>query len=495
MKSTNVIVTALFAFAASTAGAHAAGSPVQLGPHLKPCAQGKSKLASLCGTFGVYENRNAHSGRIIPLQVVVVKAVHPSHRAITWIEGGPGASAVADAPYVADGLFEKEIRALHGTYDMLFVDARGTGGSNATQCNVAPANDPASYFAQLWPDKLLAACRAAYVKHADPNFYNTNAAVDDLDAVRAALGYPKLVLDGGSYGTFEALVYMRRHPGSVESALLDGVDPPHFDALPGAPDGAQNALRDLIVKCRTNALCRSRFPRFAEHFQALLGRFRHGFLAVTLKNKHLARARTVQLSKEVFVDHLRQAMYAPDSAAYIPYVIERAYNGDTAPLASIMDIVARGFAGDLDMATNLSYMCADAMPFLDPARVKSAAQDSFAGDLRIRAEQHACKIWNVQAMPASFNDPVRSDVPTLLMNGTDDPATPIASARAELPYLSNAKLLVVRGAGHGVESACTDRVAVAFLRARSVRGLNVTRCSATFKLPPFMSSTKGLPDF
>ncbi len=481
--------------AALAPAAHAAGNAAGLGLHLKPCTQGRHREPALCGTFGVYENRAAHRGRIIHLNLVLVKAAHPTHHAITWIEGGPGAAAVPDAPFITDGLFEKEMHALHGTYDMLFVDSRGMGGSNATHCDVAPASNPAAYFAQLWPDKLLSACHAAYLARANPNYYNTNNAVDDLNDVRAALGYPKLVLDGGSYGTFEALVYMRRHPETVESALLDGVDPPHFDALPGAPDGAQNAINDLIVKCRKDASCNAHFPHFAQNFQALIARFNNGSVPVRLKNKHLKKPQTIELAKEVFVDHLRQAMYSPDIAAYIPYVVEQAHNGNTAPLATMIDTTARVFSGELDMATNLSYMCADAMPFLDPATVQAAASHSFAADLRIRAEQHACTIWAVSPMPSSFNDPVRSSVPTLLMNGTDDPATPIASAQAELHYLSNAKLLVVRGAGHGVESPCTDRVAIAFLRARSVRGLDVNRCTATFTQPKFATSMKDWPAF
>jgi pimeloyl-ACP methyl ester carboxylesterase len=487
-------VSALLLFGAAFGVQPVAAAP-QLGLHLAPCKIGKLKQPAECGTFGAYENRAARAGRIIALRLVVIRAVHPTHHAITWIEGGPGGSAVADAPFVAAGLFVKEMRALNGTYDMVFVDSRGTGESNATGCDVAPAKDPGAYFAQLWPDNLLRACHAAYSKRADPNFYNTNNTVDDLNDVRAALGYPKLILDGGSYGTFESLVYMRRHPESVESAVLDGVDPPHFEALPGSPDGAQLALDDLVVKCRTDALCNAHFPQFAQHFSALVARFDGGPLPVRLKNAHLKKFVTVKLSKQVFVDHLRQAMYDPMSASYIPYVVEQAYRGDTAPLATMIDTVARGFASGLDFGTNLSYMCADAMPFLDPATVQAAAAHSFAGDLRIRAEQHACSIWKVRPMPISFNDPVRSDAPTLMLNGTDDPATPIASAKAQLPYLTNAKLLVVRGAGHGVEDACTDRVVIAFLRAGSLQGINVDGCTATFTVPKFATSMKGWPQF
>ena len=96
-------------------------------------------------------------------------------------------------------------------------------------------------------------------------------------------------------------------------------------------------------------------------------------------------------------------------------------------------------------------------------------------------------------MPAAFNQPVVSDLPILMIDGSDDPATPAKYAQAALPYLHDAKLVIVKGAGHVTETACTDKLVVQFVHARSAAGLNVNRCTSAFTMPPFATSLKGLP--
>ncbi len=47
--------------------------------------------------------------------------------------------------------------------------------------------------------------------------------MDDIDEVSAALGYDKINLFGGSYGTRAAMIYLRQHPKHVRTATLQGV--------------------------------------------------------------------------------------------------------------------------------------------------------------------------------------------------------------------------------------------------------------------------------
>jgi pimeloyl-ACP methyl ester carboxylesterase len=97
-------------------------------------------------------------------------------------------------------------------------------------------------------------------------------------------------------------------------------------------------------------------------------------------------------------------------------------------------------------------------------------------------------------MPPSFNAIVRSDVPTLVISGTDDPATPPQYVARQMPYLTNAKQVLVRGAGHATETPCTDRLITAFVRAGTAQGLDVSRCSAAFDPPRFATSMAGWPE-
>ncbi len=172
-----------------------------------------------------------------------------------------------------------------------------------------------------------------------------------------------------------------------------------------------------------------------------------------------------------------------------------ACHADYGPLGQVLNVMSGGLAGALDYGAFLSYTCADEMPFIAEGDVKAAAAHSFAADLRFRAQQHACSIWNVRPTPPRFNDVVRSDVPILMITGSDDPTTPPRYAAEELPYLPNAEQVLVRGAGHTTELPCTDRLIVQFVRAGSAKGLEVSRCRAAFTPPHFDTSMAGWPEF
>ncbi len=461
-----------------------------LGLHAHPCTEGKAHVPALCGTLGVYENRATRSGRIIPIAFVLLKAKHPSGHVIYFNGGGPGEVTVRFAPFIADGLFQKELSTLRDRYDILLMDNRGMGESHGFNCNPQMYASQGSYFLELWPSSELGACRRRLLATTDLSAYTTDNAMDDLDDMRAALGYKKIVLDGDSYGTFDSFIYMRRHPEHVESAVLDGVAPPSFLIVPlEDAGGAQLAMDSIIAACKADSACNAHFPQLAAHFAAVAKRFDAGpvtMRVMDLKRKHLV---TLQLSKQVFADRLRQLMYGPGD--YVPYIIEAAYRGDYVPLGMMVDDVTLGFGDALDFAVNLSYTCAEQVPFITEADIARTSAGSFLGDARVRAQQRACALWNVPALPASFNTPVRSNAPILMISGSADPASPAQYATAALPYLPNARRAMVRGAGHVAETDCTDALKVAFVRAGSAKDLAIDSCTNAFKRPAFKASMKG----
>ena len=135
---------------------------------------------------------------------------------------------------------------------------------------------------------------------------------------------------------------------------------------------------------------------------------------------------------------------------------------------------------------NLSVTCAEDIPFITEADVTRYSAGTFEGDARVRAQQRACKIWNVDPAPASFVEPVRSDAPILMISGSDDPASPPQYARQAIAYLPNARIMLVPGASHDSDlPPCVDTTIVAFVRARSAAGLDLTKCAAKYRRPPF----------
>ena len=468
----------------SPAPLDSAASPVPL--TTSPCRIGQTRQPAICGTLTVFEDREAGAGRTIGIRFIVVEAKHPSHRAIAFNPGGPGASATAMAADFADAT-SGAIATLRDRYDLLFVDNRGTGQSAPQNCDFAPAAHPELYFRQLWPDTLVQSCHDRLAARANLSLYSTSVASDDLNDVRAALGYPKLALFGGSYGTRFYLDFARRHPDSVESVVLEGVAPPHFDIIPlTMARGAQTAIDGLEAACRQDPTCSAHFPHFAEHFGAVVQRFDSGPVTLDVRNPVTHRSQKVQLTKEVFVEAIRHQMYFPAGAAYIPVTIERAYHGNYLPLGEMVSQMSLLFANIQADGLNLSVTCAEDIPFITEADVTRDSTGTFEGDLRVRAQQRACKFWNVDPVPAAFVDPVRSDAPILMISGSDDPATPPEYARAALAYLPHARMMLVPGASHDSDlPPCVDEATVAFVRAGSAEGLNLSRCAAAYRRPSF----------
>ena len=289
---------------------------------------------------------------MIPIHFVVIPAKNAAAKEpIFGIAGGPGQSAIDTFQAFLPG--PSALAEAHVDHDIVFVDQRGVGRSNALDCNIYPTD--VSTYTFLFPPDVLRACRARLATRADLNAYGSDAAADDLDAVRARLGYRKIVLVGGSYGTTESLVYIRRHGESVRAALLEGVAPPWLLLPLPFPRGAQKALDDLEASCGADRLCSTHFPHFAREFDEVLARSKSGGIPVS---------GGYRISFQVFADRMRQTMYGSYGASYLPYIIHHAATGDTAPLAKLVALVSHGIPGSVAMGMNLSVTCSESLAFI-----------------------------------------------------------------------------------------------------------------------------------
>jgi pimeloyl-ACP methyl ester carboxylesterase len=73
------------------------------------------------------------------------------------------------------------------------------------------------------PAATVAACARSIGENR--RYYSTSVTVADIDQLRAALGVPRLTLDGVSYGTYVAERYALAHPSHVARMVLDSVVP------------------------------------------------------------------------------------------------------------------------------------------------------------------------------------------------------------------------------------------------------------------------------
>ena len=467
--------------------AAAASTPAENAPRLSltPCKVAGIEREVRCGRFEVYEDRAKHAGRKISLRVVVVPSTGPEHAAdpVFIFEGGPGASAVESAAGEAAGGAEGNRKR-----DIVLVDVRGTGDSNGLQCKALQGREGVlGYLESFLPVEGVRACRKELEPKADLKLYTTALSVDDVDDVRAALGYDRINVQGGSYGTFAALNYMRRHPEHVRTAVLEGIVPPDTRLPLSFARDAQTALDKVIEACGRDSACHAAFPDTAGEIGRLLARLDGHPAEVTVKDSKTGQPLKFELGRSAAAQTIRYMLYLPITAAQIPLQVHLASQGDFARLAESAYFFGNFVTGMSD-GFYLSVTCSEDVPLFTPAEAAEAARGTFLGDFRARAQKAACAEWPRGETPAGFTEPVRSETPTLLISGERDPVTPAAWAEKVARTLPHSKSVVVPGGGHGYDGEknleCLDRIALAFVERGTEKGLD-TSCVAGIEPVPF----------
>jgi pimeloyl-ACP methyl ester carboxylesterase len=287
---------------------------------LTPCALPDKRGKALCGTYEVFEDRETHSGRKLSLRIVLLPATGPARAPdpIFFLSGGPGEGAATGA----EDLVHSPMRKLR---DLVFVDTRGTGGSNPLPCRLW---GDGTRLDHIFPLDAATACRDELRKKADLTRYTTAAAMDDVDEVRRHLGYGPVNLIGGSYGTFAAQVFLARHSEAVRSVVLSGV------AKPGDPNplyharNSQRALELLARDCAAEPACHAAFPRFLDEVSAVLDRLARQAVRVQVTHPDTGKPVAVLLTRSAAADTLRFALYNPRQARAVPLRIHLAVQGD-----------------------------------------------------------------------------------------------------------------------------------------------------------------------
>lgn len=449
-------------------------------PH--PCKVPGIEEEVRCATYAVWENREAKKGRKIGINVVILPAKGPEKLPdpIFFFGGGPG-EGIAGA---AEGLAGDPARQKR---DIVLVDQRGTGRSNTLDCEFwGHPLDLRQAAVDSFPMDAVRACKARLEKVADLRYYTTPLAIDDVDEIRAWLGYGKINLSGGSYGTRAAEVYHQRHPESVRTVTLIAVAPlDEYLPLHHAYAG-QRALDILLAECAADAACHAAFPNVKEEIRKVMERVDQG-VTVKVTNPVTHETQEVRPSHGLVAEGIRFLMYGQGGGA-LPLQIHQAFEGNLTPLVQMSIERRLGIDETLAMGLLFSVTCAEDLPFIDDATAARETKGTILGDYRIRQQKEVCKVWPRGEIPTNLHTPVHSDVPVLLIAGERDPVTPPEFAERAKKYLSNSLLVLVPRGTHGGAGECTDAMIRQFLDTASVKGIDT---SCLQKLPPPRFVTGG----
>jgi pimeloyl-ACP methyl ester carboxylesterase len=459
---------------------------------LHSCEIGRHGIAGVgtsrayCTRIDVPENWNAADGRHIALAVAIVRstAVRSERDLVVFLDGGPGGAATEDYPEIAPAL-----SSLRQRRDVLLVDQRGTGGSNALTCR--KPEDTATPEASLPRQhgiadnlQLLRQCLTRVRTHAAPEFYTTTDAVRDLEAVRQALGAPPLDLLGISYGTRVAQQYAARYPQAVRSIVLESPIP---NTLALGADHARNleqVLKSLFDRCSADAACKQNFGDSHATLYHLRDRLRVRAQSLSVRDPGTYQPLQLELSAADLATLVRINAYSPITAALLPLTLYQADHGNFQPLVSQKKWISDDLASQITGGMELSVVCAEDADLLAP-RPEDAA--TLLGNDQIEKIQAACSVWPRGERPAEFHSPFTSSVPVLILSGQYDPVTPPSYGTAMLRTLGNARQLLAPGQGHAVIGAgCMPQLVERFVDGLAPRALDASCLLQLGDIPAFI---------
>ncbi|MGN6372499.1 MAG: alpha/beta hydrolase [Solirubrobacteraceae bacterium] len=438
-----------------------------------------------CGHLTVPLDPSGGGGETITLAMRRHLApVGGAREAVIALAGGPGQAAI---PFT--GAFTALLGPILSTRDLIVFDQRGIGMSNPLSC---------AAFENLGTHEPSPGAVSICAKQigARRGFYETADTGADIEAIRQAGGYEKLVLYGTSYGTKVAERYAQRYPTHVAELVLDSV------VLPNGPDPMRRSTFAAIRRV-VRGLC-------SGHACAHITHDSIGDLArlVRVMHRHPVSARAIddhghahhlEVTPEDMLDVLFQGDFNPLLRAELPAAVHSARTGDEAPLARMLERAEREGEGEpsspesltegFDVPLYFATTCEEqALPFSRSAspstrRAEAAAQvralpaGTFApfdgADALATSDVRVCSDWPYASPAPELDEAPMPAVPTLIFSGEDDIRTPTADARALASQIPGAQLVVVAHTGHSALTtalaACPRKALEAFFANKAVK--------------------------
>ena len=488
MKRFVILLLAAFAGGPVAAEGDAVAS-LQLEDCRIRAAEGFPGIKARCGTLVRPEDPADPDSPALELHVAVVSALslEPEPDPFVPIAGGPGqASTRFYAGYA--GAFE----AIRRTRDIVLIDQRGTGKSANMNCDIDEEIVEGAFSREQTIEDTR---RCLAVLPHDPRYFTTSVAVQDLEALRLALGYTQFNLYGISYGSRVAQHFLRRYPESTRSVIIDGVVPPQIALGPTIAIDAQNALEAIFERCTESEACSERFPTVRDDFDRLRARLIEEPVTVSMAHPVNGALEDITFDDNSMAGALRLLSYSPQSVALIPLLIDEAVNGNFAPLAAQFLMISAGMAEQLSLGMHNAVVCTEDFPFFDREDVSRVAlAATYIGPVQLDALEAICSVWPKGVLDEDFKTPVATDIPVLLLSGEADPITPPAYADLAAVDLGNALHLTGKRQGHGqAPQGCMPQVIGRFVESARIEGLQTDCLNRLFAMPFFLDFSGPSP--
>ncbi len=451
---------------------------------LAPCELPGAGRPGECGTLEVPLDPAHADGERLGLRVAVLRAPRrePDATPLFLLAGGPGQAATE-----AFAAMLPAFAGIANDRDLVLVDQRGTGRSAPLDCQAS--DDLAEGFREGELRAAAVRCKAS-IDGRDLSQFSTERAADDLERVRAALGYEGIALYGVSYGTRLALRYAERHPGHARRLVLDGVAPPELVLGASFAKDSQASLDGLLAACAADESCRAAFPDARRTLDAHLERLEEAPANVEALHPRTGEPVHITMHRDPFAVALRGLLYAPELAALVPLTIFEVSKGRYGAFIAQAAALGEPAQEEMSFGLFLSVVCAEDVPRIEDAAVAESKATLF-GDALIRELRGACEAWPVARLASAPAVTPELLVPTLILSGGLDPVTPPRWGELVAARIAGSRHLVATDAGHGIGSrSCVPKLMRAFLGGEPASGLDAACLRGDIR-PPFFIDRAG----
>jgi pimeloyl-ACP methyl ester carboxylesterase len=423
-----------------------------------------------CGFVSVPEDRLQSGSPTIKIGVAVVhsRAAQPAPDPIFFLNGGPGGALVAALPNMLAGF-----DPLLSGRDAVFFDQRGAGWSQPSLvCPEVEALKIAELKGQPFSlEESLApylACRDR-LQGAGVNVaaYNTIENAADVDDLRRALGYEQINLFGVSYGTMLAQVIVRDYPDHIRSAVLDSAYPIWEYVMADAPASLTHYFETIFANCANDFVCRSAYPDLPAVFAQITDRVRQ---------QPIVFANADPITQEVFtttIDHaglIGWLVYT--DPRHVPGLIYDLRDADVTSIVKAQQAMLKDAyrpQWPLSEGMKTTVLCQLRLAQVTPQQMtESNARYATApwANATNAANMALCAQWPTRAIDAREAEPLRTNVPLLVIGGEYDPGSPPRYAETIAAASDHGYAFIVPEAGHAAlisADPCANGIVYSFL--------------------------------
>lgn len=431
-----------------------------------------------CGNLEVPEDRDDPSAGTVDIHFAIFKSESsdPAPDPVVYLEGGPG----GDALELMEVAFEDRFAHVLVDRDLIVFDQRGTGFTDPSLACPEIRDLTFEYLdewispAEFEPIQLatIIECRDRVTAiGADLDAYNSAASAADLNDLRHALGYDEWNLYGISYGTRLAMTTMRDYPEGLRSVILDSAYPLEVNLLTDTIGNVDRALDTLFAGCASDTGCNAAYPNLDQVFYDTLDTLQGEPITAPVTDVFTGTQYDAVFDGIGFGGVVFQSLYSAEVIPQLPKVIYEVANGET----TLLSLLTTSFLANgeyVSFGMQLSVQCNEEVVFTNPDEVEAALAEYpdlaflFEGSANVGpAMFDVCDEWGAGEAAAIENEPVTSDIPTMIMAGEYDPVTPPAWGQQVADQLSTSTVFEYPAQGHGpsVSSECAQEMLRAFL--------------------------------